>query len=240
MAIKPRSHLRLYPFGRGLHASTATVFGIMFAALSACGGSIPRRLACVAPSRSAFTPLHVSSISGSNEIRRWADHERPPLRVWVEPRTTNAPLGADSLAESMVERAFHAWDRSQIPVRVAFVADRIDADIAVTFVDRFRTTIDGQTSVVWDCRGMITHGLVQLALRKPTGQVLGDSMRLSIATHEAGHALGLGHSRDTTDLMSPLIHVTHPSAADLAMLRVIYLDDRVAQSPRQLTAVAGR
>lgn len=201
---------------------------------------MPRRLACLAPSASASTLSHVSSISGSNEIRRWADHEQSPLRVWVEPRTTEAPLGADSVAESMVERAFHAWDQSQIPVRVAFVQNRIDADIAVTFIDRFRATNDGRTSVTWDCRGTITHGVVRLALRKPNGQALGDSMRLSIATHEAGHALGLGHSHDTADVMSPLIHVTHPSTADVAMLRVIYLGNPVVHSAWQLAAMSGR
>lgn len=139
-----------------------------------------------------------------------------------------------------MESAFHAWDSSQIPVRVAFVSDRSDADITVTFVDRFEATKDGYTSVTWDCRGTITHGLIQLALHKPTGQLLGDSMRLSVATHEVGHALGLGHSRAITDLMSPMIHVTHPSPADVAMLRMLYLGEHDIQRSSQVTAMASR
>lgn len=237
MGIELRSRLLSYHFRRDVRAAIVVISGVL---LSACAGSAPGRLACVAPTRSTSSPSHVNSISGSNEVRRWATHASSPLRVWIEPRTAETPLGADSAAESMVERAFHAWDASEIPVRVSFVTKRTDSDVEVAFLDRFTGTNDGYTVVTWNCRGTITHSVVQLALRRPTGQVLGDSMRLSIATHEAGHALGLGHSRDAADVMSPLIHVTHPSAADVAMLRLIYLGDQESQPTRRVAAVASR
>lgn len=211
-----------YLLARRLRASAAIVFGV---AVTACAGSAVRRLALVGSSASTSPMAEMHVEASPYEARRWAEDGQggeSTLRVWVQPRSSNAPLGADSATVGMIQRAFHAWDPSQIPLSISQVSDSGDADIVIVFLDHFENATDGYTTVVWDRHGVITHGLVQLALHKHTGEALSDSAKLAVVTHEVGHALGLGHSRDTADVMAPIVRVTHPTRSDLAALRAIY------------------
>ena len=158
--------------------------------------------------------------SRDSNVARWPSRVGKPLRVWVQPA---AHLdGWDPAYVGIVQGAFTEWASVGIPVPFSFTADSSRADIHVTWRDRFDEPISGKTRWARDDQWWILEGNITLALHHHQGDPLGPSAVKAIALHEVGHLLGLDHTADISNIMTPRVRVRELSAADRATLRLIY------------------
>ena len=65
-------------------------------------------------------------------------------------------------------------------------------------------------------------GDITLATHISDGQSLDARGMRAIALHETGHALGLSHSGESTDVMAALVRVDGLSAPDRNTIRLLY------------------
>ena len=155
-----------------------------------------------------------------SSLARWPERQENPPRVWVG--TGDELSDWDSTHVGRVRDAFQDWSSAGIPVRFTFVTDSADADIRVMWTDHFTGTMHGKTVWARDRHWWIINGRITIALHRTTGEVLGGSAIKAIALHEVGHVLGLDHTMDRTNIMTPRIRVGSLSEADRATLRLLY------------------
>jgi hypothetical protein len=147
-------------------------------------------------------------------LTRWPSRNGEPIRVWVEPNSTNGFEGG-------VRSAFGEWTAIGLPLRFIFVDRARDAEIRVRWTDR----LDRKTgNTIWrvDRNGWMRGSDVMLATHLGDGRPLDGRSLRAIALHEVGHALGLAHSDDRHDVMAPLVRVAALSQGDRATARLIY------------------
>lgn len=159
-------------------------------------------------------------IEHDSALARWPERVVKPLRVWVQ----NDPAleGWNPEFEAQVRTAFSEWVAVGIPMRFRFVADSSDAEVQVTWVDRFNEPISGKTRWARDSRWWIVDGNITIALRHSSGPMLSAAAIHAIALHEVGHLLGLDHSQDPANIMTPRVRVKSLSEADRATMRLLY------------------
>ena len=153
-------------------------------------------------------------------LTRWPERTRRPLRVWIDAAAEQP--GWDAGYRDQVRAAFASWEEVGIPVRFDFVADARDADVQVTWVDRFVEPISGKTIWSRDDRWWIVDADIQLALHHRNGDPLDASQVRAIALHEVGHLLGLDHTEDPANIMAARVRVRELSPADQATVRLLY------------------
>jgi predicted Zn-dependent protease len=68
----------------------------------------------------------------------------------------------------------------------------------------------------------VRRATLSLALRTNTGVSLGENALLAVALHEVGHAIGLPHSADTSDVMFPSTRTTRLSGRDIHTATILY------------------
>ena len=158
--------------------------------------------------------------SRDSNVARWPNRVGKPLRVWVQP-ATHLP-DWDPAYVGIVQGAFTEWASVGIPVPFVFSTDSSRSDIHVTWRDRFNEPISGKTRWARDDNWWIIEGNITLALHHHQGDPLGASAVKAIALHEVGHLLGLDHTADIANIMTPRVRVRELSAADRATLRLIY------------------
>jgi hypothetical protein len=155
-----------------------------------------------------------------SSLARWGDRGNNPLRIWIQP-VARIPDWKPSLPP-LVREAFLDWGEAGIPLNFAFVADSGNADVHVTWINRFSEPISGKTLWTHDERWLILEASVVLAVHHRSGEPLDAAAMKAIALHEVGHLLGLDHTADSTSIMAPRVRVKTLSAADRATVQLLY------------------
>lgn len=167
-----------------------------------------------------FTYIDSLLAESDSLIRRWADREGRPLRVAL----VEAPElpGWRPALPSIARRAMMAWQEAYPELRFEVVADPVQAEIAVRWLERFEIERTGQTDLQYIPGGAIQRAEIQLALATQAREALRDEGLLAVAVHEFGHALGLPHSGDPGDVMYPETRTAAISRRDRATLVLLY------------------
>lgn len=158
-------------------------------------------------------------VERDSTLERWPEHTARPLRVWID--TSDALTGVLTGFPAAVRGALEQWVGTGIPIRLAYVSSRRDANIRVRWTEHLdRKT--GSTTWRTDRAGYLTGGEITLATHVGDGRPLDERGMRAIALHETGHALGLSHSQDTRDVMAALVRVDGLSESDRSTLRLLY------------------
>lgn len=164
--------------------------------------------------------LHEIVAERDSGLSRWPERVENPLHIWVQ--SAKGINGWDDHYPDRVREAFDIWALTGVPVKFTYVRDSTDADVIVTWVDKFDSQITGRTLWARDRNWWIVNGSITLALHRDTGEPLDEKAIHAIALHEIGHLLGLDHSSDTMNIMAPRVHVRDLSDADRATMRLLY------------------
>ena len=153
-------------------------------------------------------------------LARWPDRRNRPLRVWIKPQSTTTDFSVGYT--DIVRAAYEEWALTGIPLMFTFVHDSAKADIHVNWIDRFDEQISGKTLWAHDDDWWIVEANIVLAIHHRGGEPLDSSAVRAIALHEVGHLIGLDHTTDTANIMTPKVRVKELSDADRATARLLY------------------
>lgn len=157
---------------------------------------------------------------GDSMLRRWPDTAGTPVRVFLG--TATVPGYTPDLREA-ARAAFMRWERvGGIPVTFTFANDSATAQVHVRWIERFSLRRAGQADIRWNGAGWIVSGRLTLATHTSDGLPLNQDAVYTVALHEIGHLLGLGHSDVAEDLMYPTTSVHDITTRDRHTARLLY------------------
>lgn len=166
------------------------------------------------------TYLGYSLAETDSTLRRWSSQAGNPLKIYA---SHAAPPGYTEQHAAAARRAFRRWERvGAIPVRFSFVRDSALADVVVRWVASFPGERSGQANVVWDQDGWLRSAVLTLATHSDDGRTITPDIAYTVALHEIGHLLGLGHSDDPNDLMYPTTGIQDLTSRDRQTARLLY------------------
>jgi hypothetical protein len=168
--------------------------------------------------RDTYVPMML--LESDSLVRRWPERVARPIRVHLpEP----AIAGYTVAMGQAVENAFARWERvGGIPVSFQVVRDSATVDVQVRWVDAFPFERAGQADIVWDRQGWVVRATLTLATHTFRGHPLSADAVQTVALHEIGHLLGLGHSDDPRDVMYASTEVHDLTLRDRQTAQLLY------------------
>jgi len=153
-------------------------------------------------------------------VRRWPNRAGRPYRIAI--LEGGSPDYGVRMAD-FVREATSRWQAADVGLWFSFTGDSADADIVFRWRESFGNGNQaGVTDLRWSNAGSVVHAYVSLATRNAGDSLFTDEALLGAAVHELGHAFGLPHSAESTDVMYPITRVTVPSGRDRATARLLY------------------
>ena len=141
-------------------------------------------------------------IDSDSVLRRWPVRPREVVTVAVVQDSLSERAG--TVGAAALREAFGRWSGLQLGgLQFGFISDTASANIVVQWIAEFEPVEKrtGQTDLTIASDGAIHNGRIQLALADPSGKRMDRTALLTVALHEVGHVLGLGHSNQVTDVM---------------------------------------
>lgn len=117
-----------------------------------------------------------------------------------------------------IDYALKVWQQADPRIEYGFVNSPGNADIIIRFEDNLMKKYDinflGLTDYELGPDRQIQMSTVEISLLKYDDKLLSDGEIKATIVHEMGHALGLGHSNNSVDLMYPYIDPESSSKMD--------------------------
>lgn len=152
------------------------------------------------------------------QLPRWSYF---PLNVYIESNSK----------KPIIEKAFASWQASSKIAKFRFVtSEKFYPNIVVRFAENnphtSGSTFENAVGLAhsYTPLGYYAKATITMYLTYPGSQIpLSDNQIYSIALHEIGHAMGLGHSPLKNDIMYPVEHgQTSLSKNDIQRFEIIY------------------
>ena len=160
------------------------------------------------------------TVAGSDSsVRRWAVRGARSLTVAIVRADVPGFQGefVDAVAWAMAE-----WNQVALPVRFEADADSAHADVVVSWADTIDAERAGRADVTWNGAGVIVRVHILLATHLSGGRPITTRQMTTMALHELGHSVGLGHSPDPRDALYPTSGASALTARDRRTATVLY------------------
>lgn len=155
-----------------------------------------------------------------NNIARWVDRRANPILVWIDKKPAVQDWWPDF--PNIARDALYVWSSAGIPVRFLFTDDSATAEVRVLWKHNFGDGAAGKTYWARDVNWWIVGADMEIGLHSASGEVYDKQAVRAIVVHEVGHLIGLDHSNDPADIMSPRIETLVLSPTDLRTANLVY------------------